>query len=58
MAVIRPFRALRPDSKVAHQVASVPYDVVNRQEAARYARESKLSYLRITASFLSRAQYA
>ena len=34
MAVIRAFKALRPDEKLAHLVASVPYDVVNRKEAA------------------------
>ncbi len=32
MAVIRPFKALRPDPKVVSLVASVPYDVVNREE--------------------------
>ncbi len=34
MAVIRSFKAVRPNEKVAHLVASVPYDVVNREEAA------------------------
>jgi uncharacterized protein (DUF1015 family) len=48
MAVIRPFRALRPNPKVAHLVASVPYDVVNREEAACSAKDNPLSYLRIT----------
>ena len=33
MAVIKPFKALRPSDKKASLVASVPYDVVNRQEA-------------------------
>ncbi|MDP4192456.1 MAG: DUF1015 family protein [Bacteroidota bacterium] len=48
MAIIRPFRALRPEESVAHQVASVPYDVVNREEAALYAKDFPFSYLRIT----------
>jgi uncharacterized protein (DUF1015 family) len=48
MAVIRPFKALRPDPKVAHLVASVPYDVVNRKEAEEYAKGNPLSFLRIT----------
>ncbi len=50
MAVIRPFKALRPDSKVAHLVASVPYDVVNREEAADMARNNPISFLRVTRS--------
>lgn len=48
MAVIRPFSALRPEKSVAHLVASVPYDVVNRDEAALYAKDFPFSYLRIT----------
>lgn len=48
MAVIRPFRALRPEKHVAPQVASVPYDVVNREEAALFAADFPYSYLRIT----------
>ncbi len=31
MAVIKPFKALRPAKESAPSVASVPYDVVNRQ---------------------------
>jgi len=50
MAVIRPFRALRPDEKVAHLVASVPYDVVSREEAAELAKGNPLSFLRVTRS--------
>jgi len=48
MAVIRPFRALRPHKDNAYLVASVPYDVVNREEAAFYAENNPFSYLRIT----------
>ncbi|MGE5500072.1 MAG: DUF1015 domain-containing protein [Syntrophothermus sp.] len=48
MAVIRPFTALRPEKNVAPQVASVPYDVVNREEAALFAADFPYSYLRIT----------
>ncbi|HEX2963439.1 MAG TPA: DUF1015 family protein [Ignavibacteriales bacterium] len=48
MAVIRPFKALRPKENVAHLVASVPYDVVNRDEAALMAQDFPFSYLRIT----------
>ena len=50
MAVIRPFNAVRPDEKVSHLVASVPYDVVNRVEAASLAKGNPLSFLRVTRS--------
>jgi uncharacterized protein (DUF1015 family) len=50
MALIRPFRALRPDPAVASRVASVPYDVVNREEASALARGNPLSFLHVTRS--------
>ncbi len=50
MAVIRSFKALRPDKQVAHLVASVPYDVVNREEAAALAKDNPISFLRVTRS--------
>ncbi len=50
MAVIRPFKAVRPLDKVAHLVASVPYDVVNTEESAELAKGNPISFLRITRS--------
>lgn len=50
MAIIRPFKGLRPDPRVAHLVASVPYDVVNKQEAAELAKDNPISFLRVTRS--------
>ncbi|HOI28864.1 MAG TPA: DUF1015 family protein [Melioribacteraceae bacterium] len=50
MAVIHPFKAVRPHEKVAHLVASVPYDVVNKEEAAAQAKGNPLSLLRVTRS--------
>ena len=50
MAVIRPFKALRPTKEKSQLVASVPYDVVNREEAAQFAQNNPLSYLHITRS--------
>lgn len=50
MAVIRPFRALRPEKGAAEQVASVPYDVVSTDEARNLAEGNPLSFLRITRS--------
>ena len=37
MAKIRPFRALRPEPSLAAQIAAVPYDVVNTDEARALA---------------------
>jgi uncharacterized protein (DUF1015 family) len=50
MAIIRPFTALRPTKEKAQLVASVPYDVVNREEAVHFAEGNPLSYLHITRS--------
>ena len=48
MADVTPFRALRPTPEAAARVASVPYDVVNREEAAALAAESPLSFLHVS----------
>ena len=50
MALIRPFRALRPAPEAASRVASVPYDVVNTDEARELAAANPLSFLRVTRS--------
>lgn len=50
MAVIKPFKALKPTKDNAHLVASVPYDVVNREEAKAQAKGNKLSFIRVTRS--------
>ncbi len=48
MAVIRPFRALRPQPERAQLVASVPYDVVNTEEARALANGNPLSFLHVS----------
>jgi uncharacterized protein (DUF1015 family) len=48
VAVIRPFRALRPTAERAKQVASVPYDVVNTQEARALVADNPLSFLHVS----------
>lgn len=48
MAVIRPFIALRPDADRASEVASVPYDVVNTEEARALAANNPLSFLHVS----------
>ncbi len=50
MALIRPFRALRPAPEVAPRVASVPYDVVSADEARTLAHGNPLSFLHVTRS--------
>ena len=47
MAVIRPFRAIRPAQGLAEQTAALPYDVYNRQEAKEAVKDAPLSLLRI-----------
>jgi uncharacterized protein (DUF1015 family) len=48
VAAIRPFRALRPPADRAQQVASVPYDVVNTEEARALAANNPLSFLHVS----------
>ncbi len=48
MAVIRPFRALRPSAERAKSVASVPYDVLNTEEARVLADGNPLSFLHVS----------
>ncbi len=48
MAAIRPFSALRPPPNKAKQVSSVPYDVVNIEEARRLASGNPLSFLHVS----------
>jgi uncharacterized protein (DUF1015 family) len=50
MAVIRPFRALRPARDAAAAVSSVPYDVVSTDEARQIAAGNPLSFLHVTRS--------
>src|SRR5215207_5326342 len=45
MAGLFPFSALRPTPASAAQVAAVPYDVVNTEEAAALAAGNPLSFL-------------
>lgn len=50
MAIIKPFKALRPHNEYAAQVASKPYDVLNSEEARKEARDNLLSFLHVTKS--------
>jgi uncharacterized protein (DUF1015 family) len=48
MASIFPFRALRPTPDSAANVAAVPYDVVNTEEARALASGNPLSFLHVS----------
>jgi uncharacterized protein (DUF1015 family) len=50
MAIIKPFKSLRPIKELAGKVASRPYDVLNSQEAKKEAAGNNYSFLRITKS--------
>ncbi len=50
MAIIKPFKALRPQAQFAKQVASRPYDVLNSAEAKIEAEGNSKSFLHITKS--------
>lgn len=47
MATVRPFFCVRPEKKVAHRVAALPYDVYSRAEAKIKVLEDELTFLRI-----------
>ena len=47
MPRIQPFKAIRPTREHAESVASVPYDVVNRDEAAALAEGNSNSFLHV-----------
>ena len=48
MAIIKPFKALRPVADKAKKVACVPYDVVYESEVRGYIESNPLSFLRVT----------
>jgi uncharacterized protein (DUF1015 family) len=50
MAIISPFKALRPKKVSASKVASRPYDVLNSAEAKQEAKDNPESFLHVTKS--------
>ncbi len=48
MAIIKPFRALRPVAERAEQVACAPYDVISEAEAREFIRANPNSFLKVT----------
>jgi len=47
MAIVRPFRGLRPRPEVAKEVASPPYDVLSSREARELAKNNPNTFLRV-----------
>ena len=47
MSMLKPFRAYRPRPDLAAQVAAVPYDVVNTEEARTLAKGNPHSFLHV-----------
>lgn len=47
MAVVKPFRAYRPRKGLEAQIAALPYDVYNREEACEAVKGNALSFLNI-----------
>lgn len=47
MAVIKPFQCIKPVKELAAEVAALPYDVYNREEACEAVKGKKYSFLRI-----------
>jgi len=50
MAIIKPFRGLRPPHEIAKDLACLPYDVMNTSEAIKMAKGKECSLLHITRS--------
>lgn len=47
MAIVKPFTAYRPRKDIVSDVAALPYDVYNREEAKAVVSDKPLSFLRI-----------
>lgn len=48
MSVVKPFKALRPQSDKASKIACVPYDVIYDSEVRELVAANPLSFLRVT----------
>ncbi|MCT4632396.1 MAG: DUF1015 family protein [Firmicutes bacterium] len=50
MAIVRPFKGIRPDKNLVDKIASLPYDVMNREEARKMAEGNDDSFLHVVRS--------
>ncbi len=48
MAIVKPFKGLRPPRAIVKDLACLPYDVMNSEEAARMAEGKECSLLHVT----------
>jgi uncharacterized protein (DUF1015 family) len=48
MAIVKPFKGLRPPAEISKDLACLPYDVMNSEEAAQMAEGKACSLLHIT----------
>jgi len=48
MALIKPFKGVRPRKELAEKVAALPYDVMNTEEAMQMAAGNEYSFLHIS----------
>lgn len=47
MAILKPFRGVRPPRELVKKIASKPYDVLNTEEARKEAEGNPISFLRV-----------
>ena len=50
MALVLPFKAVRPQQKFVSQVAALPYDVMTREEAQKAVSGNPLSFMHVEKS--------
>jgi uncharacterized protein (DUF1015 family) len=50
MAKVKPFKGIRPKEEIVEKVASLPYDVMNREEAKKMAEGNDKSFLHVVRS--------
>lgn len=48
MAIVKPFKGLRPPQSIVKEVSCLPYDVMNSEEAAKMAEGKACSLLHVT----------
>ena len=47
MAVLKPFKAVRPKNEYASLVGALPYDVMNSEEAREMVKDKPYSFLHV-----------
>lgn len=47
MAIVKPFKAIRPNETLASKVAALPYDVMNSEEARDMVKDNPYSFLHV-----------